>query len=135
VVAILADGSFVKAADAKTLDLRDKRWQLMEDLLPVLQPLQIETSLLSTKSMPSSSTVYPLTIKLTTETLANRQCQSEIMADAESVHQGASAEPKAFLLNQLYFFIFVEKAYIHSRRSYNASCHASSVEYIMKRLL
>jgi len=41
VVAVLSDRSFVKAADAKTLDMRDEHWQLMEDLLPILQPLQV----------------------------------------------------------------------------------------------
>ena len=72
VVAVLSDGSFVKAADAKTLDMRDEHWQLMEDLLPILQPLQVVTSLLSTKSTPLSSTVYPMVVKLKTEVLAEK---------------------------------------------------------------
>ena len=70
VVAVLSDRSFVKASDAKTLDMRDDHWQLMEDLLPVLQPLQVVTSLLSSETTPSSSTVYPLIMKLKTQTLA-----------------------------------------------------------------
>jgi len=70
VVAILSDRSFVKATDAKTLDMRDEHWQLMEYLLPVLQPLQIVTSLLSAKISPSSSTVYLMLMKLRTGSLA-----------------------------------------------------------------
>ena len=72
VVAVLSDRSFVKAADAKTLDMRDEHWQLMADLLPILQPLQVVTSLLSTESTPSSSTVYPMVVKLKTEVLAEK---------------------------------------------------------------
>lgn len=66
VVAVLSDRSFVKAADAKELDMGEENWQLMKDLLPVLQPLQIVTALLSAEKMPSSSTVYPLIVKLLT---------------------------------------------------------------------
>jgi len=35
----LADRNVVKPSDAKTLELKDEHWQLMSDLLPVLQPL------------------------------------------------------------------------------------------------
>jgi len=38
----LADRNVVKPTDAKTLELKDEHWQLMSDLLPVLQPLVIE---------------------------------------------------------------------------------------------
>ena len=35
----LADRNVVKPSDAKTLELKDEHWQLMSDLLPVLQLL------------------------------------------------------------------------------------------------
>lgn len=67
---MLSDRTFVKASDAKTLDMRDEHWQLMTDLLPVLQPVQTVTALLSSETTPSSSTVYPLIYKLKEVTLA-----------------------------------------------------------------
>jgi len=51
-------------AGAKTLDMWDEHWQLVEDLLPVLQPVQIVTSLLSAETSPASSTVYPMIMKV-----------------------------------------------------------------------
>ena len=67
---MLSDRTFVKASDAKTLDMRDEHWQLMTDLLPVLQPVQTVKALLSSETTPSSSTVYPLIYKLKEVTLA-----------------------------------------------------------------
>lgn len=79
VVAVLYDRSFVKAADAKTLDMRNKHCQLMEDILPILRPLQVVTLLLSTESTPSSSTVYPLVLKLKAEMLVEKPDDSSAM--------------------------------------------------------
>ena len=60
VCAVLSDRNIVKLSDAKTLELRDEHWQLMADLLPVLKPLQIATSVMSTECTPSASTLYPM---------------------------------------------------------------------------
>jgi len=38
----LADRNAVKPPDAKMLELKEENWQLMSDLLPVLQPLRCE---------------------------------------------------------------------------------------------
>jgi len=38
----LADRNAVKPPDAKMLELKEEHWQLMSDLLPVLQPLRRE---------------------------------------------------------------------------------------------
>jgi len=60
VCAVLSDRNVVKQSDAKGLEMKDEHWQLMEELLPVLQPLQIATSVMSSESSPSASTLYPL---------------------------------------------------------------------------
>jgi len=59
VTAVLSDKSVKKQADAKTLDMREEYWALMSDLLPLLQPLQVMTSLYCTGDQPSASAVYP----------------------------------------------------------------------------
>ena len=60
VCAVLSDRNVVKQSDAKALEMRDEHWQLMEELLSVLQPLQIATSVMSSETSPSASTLYPL---------------------------------------------------------------------------
>ena len=59
VTAVLSDKNFTKPTDAKTLDMREEYWSLMSDLVPLLQPLQLMTSLYSTSDQPSASAVYP----------------------------------------------------------------------------
>jgi len=59
VVSVLSNRNITKLADAKTLDLKEEHWTLMEEMLPVLHPLQIVTSLFSAEECPSASSVYP----------------------------------------------------------------------------
>jgi len=61
--------------------MREDYWQLMADLLPVLQPLQIVTELMSADSSPSASMVYPLLFKLTSVDLAVAESDSATVAD------------------------------------------------------
>jgi hAT family C-terminal dimerisation region len=79
VVAVLSDRNFVKAADAKTLDLKEEYWQLIEDLLPVLQPLQIASELLCADKMPSASVVYPIINKLIAIDLTTKAGDSPVI--------------------------------------------------------
>lgn len=51
----------------------------MDDMLPVLQPLQVVTSLLCSETTPSSSMVYPLIQKLITSSLAHNANDSSII--------------------------------------------------------
>lgn len=92
VVAVLSDRSFVKLADAKTLDVCDEHWQLMEKLLPVLQPLQTVTSLLSAEVAPSSSTVYPMMMNLRNDLLTINTTDMPAIHDFKGDLQKALAE-------------------------------------------
>jgi len=67
---VLSDRNVVKSTDAKTLELRDEHWQLMSDLLPVLKPLQIATSVLSAEVGVTASVVYPMLLGLVGDHLA-----------------------------------------------------------------
>jgi len=89
---VLSDRSFVKAPDAKTLDMRDEYWQLMSDLLPVLQPLQTVTALLSSETTTSSSTVYPMIMKLKSVTLAVQPDDSATLQSFKTDLQRALTE-------------------------------------------
>lgn len=58
--AVLSDRNFTKLADARTLELTDGNWQIIEELLPVLQTLKCATTALSGESDVSISMVYPI---------------------------------------------------------------------------
>lgn len=65
VSAMLSDRSVTKLTDARTLELRDDYWQLMEDMAPVLGALKCATTVMSTESEVSNiSNTYPITFSL-----------------------------------------------------------------------
>ena len=69
----------MKPSDAKTLDMHDEYWRLLEDMLPILQPVQVVTALLSAESMPSSSVIYPMLQKPVTVDLAENAADSAVI--------------------------------------------------------
>jgi len=60
VVAVLSDRDVTKLSDARTLDLKEDNWILMKQLLPVLQPLQMVTAMLSAECSPPASICIPM---------------------------------------------------------------------------
>jgi len=48
-----------KQSDAKALEIKDKQWPLIEDMLPILQQLQAGTPVMSSETNPSASTLDP----------------------------------------------------------------------------
>ena len=80
VVAVLIDRNVTKQSEAKTLDMKEY-WVLMEDLLPVLRPLQIVTSLFSAEQSPSASTVFPTLWELCNREMA--PCDTDPSAATE----------------------------------------------------
>ena len=81
VVAVLSDRNVTKQSEAKTLDMKEEYWVLMEDLLPVLRPLQIVTSLFSAEQSPSASTVFPTLWELCNREMA--PCDTDSSAATE----------------------------------------------------
>nr|XP_014354555.1 PREDICTED: zinc finger BED domain-containing protein 1-like [Latimeria chalumnae] len=64
IAAVLSDRSFTKLAEARTLELTDDNWQIIEELLPVLRSLKCATTALHGESEVSISMVYPVTATL-----------------------------------------------------------------------
>ena len=77
VTAVLSDRNVVKLSDARTLDMCDEHWQLLEEVLPILRPLEIATSLFSAEETPSAATVYPTVWKLLTHDMAVTEDDSQ----------------------------------------------------------
>lgn len=64
VVAVLSDRVYTKHSDARTLDLADDSWDVIEELLPVLRSLKCATTALCGESEVSISMMYPVTSTL-----------------------------------------------------------------------
>lgn len=92
VCAVLSDRSIVKLSEAKTLELKDEHWQLMADLLPVLKPLQVATSVLSAEAGPSASTVYPMLWGLLKNHLDEKDDDSSVVSAFKKTVSDAVSE-------------------------------------------
>lgn len=62
--AVLSDCSVTKLTDARTLELRDEYWQLMEDVAPVLKALKCATTVMSTETEVSISNTHPIAFSM-----------------------------------------------------------------------
>ncbi|XP_064414839.1 E3 SUMO-protein ligase ZBED1-like [Latimeria chalumnae] len=60
ITAVLSDSSVTKQSDARTLQLQDEQWQLIEDILPLLSTLKCATAAMSAEQSVSISNIYPI---------------------------------------------------------------------------
>ena len=81
VVIVLSDRSLTNLSDAKALDMKEEHWMLMADLVPLLRPLQIATSLLSAAESPSPSAVFPTVWRLINVDMAGKEEASPAVKD------------------------------------------------------
>ena len=56
---VLSDHTVISTADACHLEMTQDNWDLMKDLLPVLEPLKEMTDILQGQGYPTISLVYP----------------------------------------------------------------------------
>ncbi|KAK5933029.1 hypothetical protein CgunFtcFv8_004687 [Champsocephalus gunnari] len=81
VAAVLSDRSVTTLSDARTLDLADDSWIVMEEMLPVLRSLKCATTALCGESGVSSSMIYPVTATLLTKHLPVAPGESKKVAE------------------------------------------------------
>ncbi|KAJ4946748.1 hypothetical protein JOQ06_008794 [Pogonophryne albipinna] len=81
VAAVLSDRSVTTLSDARTLDLADDSWIVMEEMLPVLHSLKCATTALCGESGVSSSMIYPVTATLLTKHLPVAPEESKKVAE------------------------------------------------------
>ncbi|XP_060761951.1 E3 SUMO-protein ligase ZBED1-like isoform X2 [Neoarius graeffei] len=92
VCAVLSDRSVTKLTDARTLELRDDYWQLMEDMGPVLGALKCATTVMSTESEVSISNTYPIAFSLINKHLNVADGDSQKVAEFKSKVQDSLGE-------------------------------------------
>ena len=64
ITAVLSDRTTTKLQDARTLEIKDEYWQIMAEILPVLETLKCATTIMSTEKEVSISNIYPITYSL-----------------------------------------------------------------------
>ncbi|QQP52124.1 zinc finger BED domain-containing protein 1, partial [Caligus rogercresseyi] len=64
VSAVLSDRSVTRPKDARTLELKEEQWQLMEDVAPVLETLKCATTIMSSEGQVSISDTHPIVFSL-----------------------------------------------------------------------
>lgn len=64
VTAVLSDRTLTKLQEARTLEILDEYWQIMEEIAPVLETLKCATTVMSTEKEVSISSIYPITSSL-----------------------------------------------------------------------
>lgn len=65
ITAVLGDRSITKLSDAKTLDLTNNQWALIEEILPTLKKLKTANTILCGEKYVSLSSVWPVMKTLT----------------------------------------------------------------------
>ena len=69
-LAVLCDDAITKSRDTASLDVPDSFWQVIEAIVPVLQPLPQATEVLGEGEVPTRSSVYIMVHGLVTSVLA-----------------------------------------------------------------
>lgn len=64
VTAVLSDRTVTRLQDARTQEIRDEHWQIMEEIAPVLETLKCATTIMSSEKNVSISDIYPITFSL-----------------------------------------------------------------------
>ncbi|XP_033731640.1 zinc finger BED domain-containing protein 4-like [Pecten maximus] len=77
VFAVLHNPAVTSLSDARRFELSDDVWRTIEEITPVLKPLQIATTTMSGSNSPTLSLVYPIVLGLLTKHL--------IVGDGDSV--------------------------------------------------
>ena len=75
----LHNASITSPLDARFLELPDQVWKIMEDLIPVLKPLQVATTTISGTNFPTLSMVYPIVLGLLKNHLSVRDEDAPVL--------------------------------------------------------
>ena len=75
----LHNTSITSLLDARFLELPDQVWKIMEDLSPVLKPLQVATTTISGTNFPTLSMVYPIVLGLLKNHLSVRDEDAPVL--------------------------------------------------------
>lgn len=79
VYALLHDPKIIKPAHCQNFEITDAQWQIIEDIIPVLEPFVTATEALSSEAYPSASCVLPMLLRLIQNNLTAKPSDPEIV--------------------------------------------------------
>lgn len=90
VTAMLSDRTVTKLQDARTLEILDEYWVIMQEIAPVLATLKCATTVMSTEKQFSISSVYPITFSLLKTHLCSKNDSRRVGEFKKTVRQSLS---------------------------------------------
>ena len=81
---VLFDDKLTKIGDRAKLDMKDSYWKIIEDIIPVLEPLAEITEVLGKESEPTGSSVYILIKNVFSQVLRSELGDSCALKDLKS---------------------------------------------------
>lgn len=84
VYGVIFDDSVTKSGDRVRLDIKDSFWKVMEDIVPILEPLEQITELLGKEDVPTGSQVFILLYSLINNDLKLVDGDSGVVKDLKS---------------------------------------------------
>lgn len=120
VCAVLSDRAVTKLSDARTLDLADDSWTVMEELLPVLHSLKCATTASCGESTVSLSMIYPVVANLLSKHLKESPDQSTKVtafkkAVSASLKERLAPEDESSARKVAYIASFLDPRHKHMR--------------------
>ena len=85
VYAVLHDPKVTKLDVARSLELSDDNWRVVEALIPVLKPLYLATRVMCSEEYPTLSGIYPIVFSLTTNHLRGNDTDMKAIADFKKI--------------------------------------------------
>ena len=87
---VIFDESVTKVGDRVRLDIKDSYWKIIEDSIPVLEPLAQITEVLGKENEPTASAVYVLLFKVFKQVLCHDLGESTVIKDLKNKLKSAT---------------------------------------------
>ena len=78
---VIFDEAITKVGDRARLDIKDSYWKIIEDVIPILEPLADITEVLGKENEPTASAVYVLLFKVFNQVLCHDLGESSVIKD------------------------------------------------------
>ena len=85
IYAVLMDSKIIKKSDAATLDMTDNSWAIMENIISVLKPFYVATSVMSSEEYPTLSVILPILTSLLRNHLHDNEADCAAVASYKTV--------------------------------------------------
>ncbi|XP_035273653.1 zinc finger BED domain-containing protein 4-like [Anguilla anguilla] len=85
VCAVLSNQDVMKKGDGRLLEIKDRDWQNVHAMVPILKPFQIATEAMSLKQNVSISSVYPIVHRLISNHLVTSESEAAPVSNFKEI--------------------------------------------------